>query len=198
MSPSQRKAGRQEKEAVMNMTKVLTIASAVAGLTVVSMAAALYAPAVFAGDSSRVVGEKLDSGLGELPSNYTGAEFSKSTGYRVLGEKQDSGLGQLSSDYTGAEFSKAAVAVIGEKQDSGLGQLSSDYTGAEFSKAALAVVGEKQDSGLGQLSSDYTGAEFSKADGYHVAGEKLDSGLGEIVRANRAGPALIQASAESN
>ena len=160
----------------MNMTKVLTIASTMTGLLAVSMAAALYAPAVFAGESGRVVGEKLDSGLGALPSDYTGAEFRKSTGYRVLGEKLDSGLGELSSDYTGRLLLSAEGVAV---------PMPSDHH----------VLGEKLDSGLSTLSADYTGAEFSKASDNHVAGEKLDSGLGEISSAtDGAKPALIQAS----
>ena len=69
-----------------------------------------------------------------------GAEFQ----YRVLGQKQDSGLGELSPDYTGAEFQRVAVSVrvLGESLDSGLGKLSADYTGAEFQpelvRAAMA------------------------------------------------------------
>lgn len=75
--------------------------------------------------SASVLGEKLDSGLGDLPSDYAAAEFSKTVVARVAGEKLDSGLGDLSSDYTGAEFSKAdGYHVAGEKLDSGLGEIS--------------------------------------------------------------------------
>ena len=45
--------------------------------------------------SFRIVGEKQDSGLGNLLQNYTAAEFQRSE-YRVAGEKLDSGLGELS------------------------------------------------------------------------------------------------------
>ena len=36
-----------------------------------------------------VAGEKLDGGLGDLPSSYTAAEFQHAS-YRVAGENQDS------------------------------------------------------------------------------------------------------------
>lgn len=54
----------------------------------------------------RVVGEKLDSGLSDLPAGYTAAEFQK----QVIGQKLDSGLGELPADYTAAEFQKQIVA----------------------------------------------------------------------------------------
>ncbi len=98
-------------------------------LTLASMAAILFAPAAL-GVS---LGEKQDSGLGDLPPSYTAAEFQRN--YSVVGEKRDSGLGDLSSNYTAAEFQKQ---VIGEKLDSGLGDLPADYTAAEFQKQIVA------------------------------------------------------------
>ncbi len=84
-------------------------------LTLASMIAMLFSPAVFSADvasdamdnSFQVRGESLDSGLGDLSPAYTAAEFQK--GYRVAGEKQDSGLGDLSSSYTAAEFQKKQI-----------------------------------------------------------------------------------------
>jgi hypothetical protein len=65
--------------------------------TVLTVAGALCASAAF-GEQIRVAGESLDSGLGALPSTYTGREFLKlSPGY-VAGEKQDSGLGSVSQE----------------------------------------------------------------------------------------------------
>lgn len=68
-------------------------------LTLASMVAALFAPAVFAGDSYHVIGEKLDSGLGALPSDYTGPEGAylalvlgaQSSDTHVLGESSTAG-----------------------------------------------------------------------------------------------------------
>ena len=80
-------------------------------MTLASMVAMLFSPAVFSAAASdamdnpfQVLGESLDSGLGDLSPAYTGAEFQKI--YRVAGEKQDSGLGELSPSYTAAEFQK--------------------------------------------------------------------------------------------
>ena len=67
-------------------------------LTLISMAGVLFSPVAFSG----VVGEKLDSGLGNLPPSYSATEYQSS--YRVAGEKLDSGLGDLSPNYTAAEF----------------------------------------------------------------------------------------------
>jgi hypothetical protein len=66
----------------------------------------------------QVLGESLDSGLGELASNYTAQEFVPV----VLGESQDSGLGELGPKYTAAEF--VFKPVLGESLDSGLGELT--------------------------------------------------------------------------
>ena len=80
-------------------------------LTLASMTAMLVAPAAFgfgplpdALDSPfYILGEKQDSGLGDLSPSYTAAEFQR---YRVAGESLDSGLGDLSPSYTAAEFQK--------------------------------------------------------------------------------------------
>jgi hypothetical protein len=46
----------------------------------------------------RVVGESLDSGLGNLAVSYTAQEFIKRPASHVAGEKLDSGLGNLSQE----------------------------------------------------------------------------------------------------
>ncbi len=116
-------------------------------LTLASMIAMLLSPAAFSADrasdfmdnSFQVLGESLDSGLGDLSRSYNAAEFQK--GYRVAGEKQDSGLGDLSPSYTAAEFQMktARYRVIGESLDSGLGDLSPSYTAAEFQKKQIVA-----------------------------------------------------------
>jgi hypothetical protein len=61
--------------------------------------AVFFASAPLAG-SNGVLGEKLDSGLGELAPGYTAKEFmpTSSGETRVLGEKLDSGLGELTRE----------------------------------------------------------------------------------------------------
>jgi len=111
-------------------------------LTLASMVAMLFSPAVFSADAAsdamdnsfQVLGESLDSGLGDLSPSYTAAEFQR---YRVAGESLDSGLGNLSPSYTAAEFQRYRVA--GESLDSGLGNLSPSYTAAEFQKKQLVA-----------------------------------------------------------
>lgn len=105
-------------------------------LILISAAALAFSNAAFSFDptsdanegSIRVLGESLDSGLGDLPSDYTAVRFQHN--YKVAGESQDSGLGDLSPSYTAAEFQTYRIA--GESQDSGLGDLPSSYTAAEF------------------------------------------------------------------
>ena len=117
----------------MSTRKVLTLASIVA---------MLFSPAVFSADAAsdamdnsfQVLGESLDSGLGDLSPSYTAAEFQR---YRVAGESLDSGLGDLSRSYTAAEFQRYRVA--GESLDSGLGDLSPSYTAAEFQKQTVVA-----------------------------------------------------------
>ena len=83
-------------------------------LTLASMVAMLFSPAVFSadaasdamGNSFQVLGESLDSGLGDLSQSYAAAEFQR---YRVAGESLDSGLGDLLPSYTAAEFQKKQV-----------------------------------------------------------------------------------------
>jgi hypothetical protein len=122
-------------------------------LTLASMIAMLFSPAAFSADMAtdvidnpfQVLGESLDSGLGELSPAYTAAEFQKN--YQVAGESLDSGLGDLPPSYTAAEFQMKtaqndyrAYRVIGESLDSGLGDLPVGYTAAEFqTKQVLAT-----------------------------------------------------------
>jgi len=63
--------------------------------TIVLVAAMSILPAACASDT-RVLGESLDSGLGELSANYTAWEFMPAG--RLLGESLDSGLGRLSRE----------------------------------------------------------------------------------------------------
>jgi hypothetical protein len=86
------------------------------------LTAAALAMASFCVAAERVPGEKLDSGLGELPPGYTAAEFDVPGDAPVLGESLDSGLGELASNYDGSEYNQPRVP--GEKLDSGLGALS--------------------------------------------------------------------------
>ena len=80
-------------------------------LTLASMVAMLFSPAVFSAEAAfdamensfQVLGESIDSGLGDLSPAYTAAEFQR---YRVAGESLDSGLGALPASYTAAEFQK--------------------------------------------------------------------------------------------
>jgi hypothetical protein len=83
-------------------------------LTLASMVAMLFSPAVFSAgaasgameNSFQVLGESLDSGLSNLSPSYTAAEFQR---YRVAGELLDSGLGALPASYTAAEFQKQVI-----------------------------------------------------------------------------------------
>ena len=92
-------------------------------LTLASMVAILFAPVAFGEEP--LIGEKLDSGLGELSPGYAAEEFQR----HVIGEKLDSGLGDLPASYTAAEFQRH---VIGEKLDSGLGELPTSSAAAQF------------------------------------------------------------------
>jgi len=100
-------------------------------LTLISAVGMLFSPVAFGG----VFGEKLDSGLGDLPSSYAAAEYQN----RVAGEKLDSGLGDLSADYTAMEFQRT-YRVAGESLDSGLGDLSPSYTAAEFQGKQIVAI----------------------------------------------------------
>src|SRR6185369_10951891 len=77
-------------------------------------------PSAFAA-TDRVLGEKLDSGLGQLGASYTAWEYMPKG--RLLGESLDSGVGNLGSDYNAREF-MPADCVLGESLDSGLGSLT--------------------------------------------------------------------------
>jgi hypothetical protein len=111
-------------------------------LILASMVAVLFSPAVFSADTAsdamdnsfQVLGESLDSGLGDLSPSYTAAEFQR---YQVAGESLDSGLGDLSPSYAASEFQRYQVA--GESLDSGLGVLAASYTAAEFQKKQLVA-----------------------------------------------------------
>jgi hypothetical protein len=63
--------------------------------TTLAITAVLFASAASA---QSVRGESLDSGLGALPSSYTGKEFMQLSASHVAGEKQDSGLGSVSQE----------------------------------------------------------------------------------------------------
>ena len=86
----------------------------------VLIASMLVVPAAVAADT-RVLGEKLDSGLGALGPNYAAWEFMPAGSVR--GESLDSGLGDLGRDYTAWEFMPAG-SLLGESLDSGLGSLT--------------------------------------------------------------------------
>ena len=106
----------------MNKLKAITL-----------MMAVFFGPAALA-DGNHVLGEKLDSGLGELAPGYTAQEFMPASlgGKHVLGEKLDSGLGELAAGYTARELMPASPAgkrVLGEKLDSGLGELTREDIG---------------------------------------------------------------------
>jgi hypothetical protein len=115
----------------MSTRKVLTLVSVVAML--VSPAAYSFDPTADANEGSfQVLGEKQDSGLGDLSPSYTAAGFQT----RIAGEKLDSGLGGLSPSYTAAEYQRG-YRVAGESLDSGLGSLPANYTAAEFQKTQI-------------------------------------------------------------
>ena len=107
-------------------------------LTLVSVAAMAFSSAAFSFDptadanegSFQVLGEKIDSGLGDLPPSYAAERFQHTAS--VAGEKIDSGLGDLSPAYSASEFRPYRVA--GESLDSGLGELPPSYTAAEFDR----------------------------------------------------------------
>jgi hypothetical protein len=65
---------------------------------ILSTAALLCTSAAFGEQSARLLGESLDSGLGNLPATYKGDEFMKRPAGYVAGEKQDSGLGTVSQE----------------------------------------------------------------------------------------------------
>jgi hypothetical protein len=64
----------------------------------VTLVAVLGTSAAFGGQSERVPGESLDSGLGALSASYTAEEFMQRPAGYVAGEKQDSGLGSVTKE----------------------------------------------------------------------------------------------------
>ncbi|HEY6721789.1 MAG TPA: hypothetical protein VI363_09150 [Burkholderiales bacterium] len=113
-------------------------------LALASMVAMLFSPAAFSADlasdftdnSFQVLGEKQDSGLGELSHGYAAVEFQRD--YRVAGESLDNGLGELSRGYAAAEFQRD-YRVAGESIDSGLGALPAGYAAVEFQNQIVAT-----------------------------------------------------------
>ena len=65
---------------------------------ILSMTALLCTSAAFGEQSARLLGESLDSGLGNLPATYKADEFMKRPASHVAGEKLDSGLGSVSQE----------------------------------------------------------------------------------------------------
>src|SRR5262249_6143583 len=128
---------QQTREAAVKKLKLMVLVASMCAL-----------PSSFA--AAEPVGEKLDSGLGQLGASYKASEYLPKG--HLLGERLDSGLGSLGSDYTAWEFMPAG-SVYGESLDSGLGSLGADYTAWEFMPAD-AVLGESLDSGLGQLTRE--------------------------------------------
>jgi hypothetical protein len=102
-------------------------------LRTIAMVAAMTVLAACASDT-RVLGESLDSGLGELGPNYTAWEFMPAGS--VLGESLDSGLGELASDYTAWEFMPTG-RLLGESLDSGLGSLTREDLQQYVGKPAI-------------------------------------------------------------
>ncbi len=72
--------------------------------------------------------------------------------YRIAGESLDSGLGDLPSSYTAAEFQRSKIVVVGESLDSGLGDLPANYAAAEFQRPAMLVASATQNGSLGRMS----------------------------------------------
>ena len=101
------------------MKRINLLAALILGLS--------FGPAAAA--DQRVLGESLDSGLGELPASYTAAEYNRPDWVR--GESLDSGLGELPPTYTASEYMYAGW-VRGESLDSGLGELPPTYNAAEY------------------------------------------------------------------
>jgi hypothetical protein len=104
----------------MKTLKVMAVVAAVAMIPAVAFAqdsaADLNLPS-----TGKVLGESLDSGLGNLPASYSAAEYNYE-GW-VRGASIDNGLGRLSATYTAAEYMPNGW-VRGEKMDSGLGELT--------------------------------------------------------------------------
>jgi len=116
--------------------KKLKVMAAVAAALMMSAAYGQDAAADLASQIS-IPGESLDSGLGQLSSTYTAAEFNR-PGW-VRGESLDSGLGELPATYTAGEFMHVGW-VRGESLDSGLGELPQTYNAAEFAPDVKVAV----------------------------------------------------------
>ncbi len=103
--------------------------AAVLALTLVPFAHATNEPA--AGATLQVAGEKLDSGLGQLPQYSQWSKHAQLAGLvvatsKVPGESLDSGLGELPNYSQWADHPRLVSMVDhipGEKLDSGLGEL---------------------------------------------------------------------------
>ena len=89
--------------------KKLKVVAAVAAALMMSAAYGQDAAADLASQIS-IPGESLDSGLGQLSSTYTAAEYN--TQGWVRGESLDSGLGELDQTYTGAEYMPANAELV--------------------------------------------------------------------------------------
>ena len=117
--------------------KKLKVMVAVAAATMMMSAAIGQDAAADLRAEISIPGESLDSGLGQLSSTYTAAEFNRS-GW-VRGESLDSGLGELPATYTAGEFMHVGW-VRGESLDSGLGELPQTYNAAEFAPDVKVAV----------------------------------------------------------
>ena len=105
----------------MKNLKLMAVVAAVAMIPAVAFGQDSAADLNHPWNGTKVLGESLDSGLGDLPSSYTAAEYN----YKgwVRGASIDSGLGNLPATYTAAEYMPKGW-VRGEKMDSGLGELT--------------------------------------------------------------------------
>jgi hypothetical protein len=107
------------------IAKFATSLVAISAINAIAFAGTISDSEKPAGSAAIVIpGAKLDSGLGNLPADYTGAEFQKAS-YIVAGGKQDSGLGDLPSDYTGAEFMRSGIHFASATQDMGVAKMLS-------------------------------------------------------------------------
>jgi hypothetical protein len=90
--------------------KKLKVMVAVAAATMMMSAAIGQDAAADLRAEISIPGESLDSGLGQLSSTYTAAEYN--TQGWVRGESLDSGLGELDQTYTGAEYMPASAELV--------------------------------------------------------------------------------------
>ncbi|MFN7086252.1 MAG: hypothetical protein ACK4N4_06470 [Burkholderiales bacterium] len=109
----------------------LQISALAAVLTLALAPLALAGDNPAAGQQHRIIGEKLDSSLGQLPHYSQWAQHPQlaalvAAASHVPGESLDSGLGELPHYSQWASHPQLAAfvaSVPGEKLDSGLGQL---------------------------------------------------------------------------